>query len=716
MLFFPKPAIGLDISDSSIEAVYVVKKGDRLVLASYGRVVLPPGLIVDGQILKMAELSVILRKLLAEQMTAPLPAGPKRVVFALPETKVFSHVFEVPRAVDEHELAQTLAVEADGYFPYNHGEMISGLSIIDEQPDSKQVFFAAVQRDALAQYLELFKQSNLEVAVAEGEATSMARAVFQQGEPEAALLVDIGARVTTLSIFDHNGVQFSETLPLAGDAFTTAVAGALNIPFEAAEDLKRSKGIGDELELPAVKALTAKIDELAANLERAVDFYETRSKRQVKLVYFCGGSMLLPGMFEYVSGKFSNRARPIESHMADPLQNLAIDPALDAIGVHGRSVLLPTAIGLGLRGAGIRKFAEIDFLPGAQKTAAHEAQAARTKPVAPAPKPLTGVKPLKTPVSRHWPKHAKTALLVLAGLAVIVLAWAAAFLLVPRIKSLFSPSPAPAARSVKVAFDFTVGPDATSLPDNRLQAAYQKLSVEETRNFQRPATTVEGKSQGQIVIHNDGTFAQTLIPTTRFVSEGGITFRLDSRVTVKARGTATVAVTADQPGVSGDVAPGRWIIPGLPVAQQAKTYGVSDVAMTGGKTTQTAPVTQAELDQAQAGLVTSAETELRQRLAEGVSAGYRYLDATYRTTATTVLTAPKVGDLVASYDLKISVEATGAAYNEADLSQLVTNAASAASGGVITVGTIGALTPVVTSSDPASGTAVLHLETSVSLK
>jgi type IV pilus assembly protein PilM len=216
MAMFKKPALGLDISDHSIEAVFMIRRGGRPHVASYGRTTLPPGVIVDGFVERPDEASLAIRKLLADKMAPPLPKGVNRVSLALPESQVYCHVFEVPRAADKAELGRSLEIEADGYFPYRHDEMVSSHVVIGQRPDRKDVYYAAVHGDTIKSYLELFKVSGLKLESIEGESSAIARALLRVNESEPVMFVDVGARVTDIAVFDRNGIQFSEILETAG--------------------------------------------------------------------------------------------------------------------------------------------------------------------------------------------------------------------------------------------------------------------------------------------------------------------------------------------------------------------------------------------------------------------------------------------------------------------------------------------------------------------
>lgn len=94
--------------------------------------------------------------------------------------------------------------------------------------------------------------------------------------------------------------------------------------------------------------------------------------------------------------------------------------------------------------------------------------------------------------------------------------------------------------------------------------------------------TVDALAQGTVTITNNWNQAQPLAATTRLLSSDGVLFRTDAFVSVPAGGTATVAVTADVAGASGNLKPSHFTIPGLWSGLQDKIYGDSSETMTGG--------------------------------------------------------------------------------------------------------------------------------------
>lgn len=678
MAIFQKTVIGLDISDRTIEAVLVVRKGDRHVVASYGRAELPPGLIVDGFVERRDEAAVILRKLLADQMTPPLPKGVTRVALALPESQVYSHIFEVPRIAADAELGRSLAVEADGHFPYAHLEMAAGYIVTAMRPDKKEIFYAAVHKDTLRGFLSLLAAAGLTADAVEGESTSIARATLPVDENGPVVFVDVGARVTNVAVFDRNGIQFSETLETAGDAFTAALSRSLNLSPDDADSLKRNHGFSDQLDLRAQKALRAEIDRLIQDVRAAVRYYEERSKRLITRVVACGGSILMPGLLETLSAHLPTPERPYKVELADPWGGLEFEESLEKLGVRARGVLVTTAVGLALRGVGVRKFPEIDFLPGlaasVEKKVRGGAKPSPASSSSMAYLPVGGqaqvVKGRLTSAMKRWPPWLKAVAAVAAVLALAAGVWATAFLLVPRLKGRTSTTAQPAASAAFALEVRAAVGDAFSDEQGRLKAVPIDVEIPAEQAFSREATRKDGQAKGQVELINTSGGTQTLVATTRVLSSGGVLFRLDQRVSVPPGGRVAAAVTADQPGAQGDVPAGKFTIPGLSSGLQQLVYAESTEPMKGGVVVEGQPFTAEDLSAARAALSEGADEALQQAALEKAGEGFTVL-TDLLTTDVTVDSAPAVGVPTGDYVVKATLTARALALSKEEIDALL---------------------------------------------
>lgn len=574
MNLFPKPLIGLDISDHSVEALLVARKGETCVVESYGRITLRPGLVVDGEIADAAGLAQAVRKLLRDGMSPALPKGADRVAFALPESQVFMHVFEVPRQADPQALDASLALEADGYFPYPHQELSAGYTVISQRPGKNELYYAAVRTSVLDAYRDLFEDVGLTPVSIEAESTAVARAVLDRDERDPAVLVDVGARVTEISVFDREGIHFSETIDTAGDAFTLALTEAGGLTPEQAEKTKREEGILGAPRAKGDRALRAAVERLLDEVEEAIVFYEGKYHRAAGKILFCGGSAMLPGLMERANDRLGAASGRTVA-LADPWKSAHPSPKLEALGVRKRSVLIATAVGLGLRGSRVGKFPAINFLAAAPAPRGHQV-------------------PLETGTKTSERAPASSTLKLAGGLLAVLLLTAGAWLAVPVVADWLHPSDAPSAGPALPA-EISVRASAS------LAEAGGKpidLAFSETETFTHAATPTDAKATGAIEIVNTTKAARTLVATTRFLSPEGVLFRLDRTTSIPAGGRVSAAVTADQPGAQGDLAPASFTIPGLSEPVQKQIYGESKAPMHGGVTYAGTPYTEADRAQA----------------------------------------------------------------------------------------------------------------------
>jgi len=94
--------------------------------------------------------------------------------------------------------------------------------------------------------------------------------------------------------------------------------------------------------------------------------------------------------------------------------------------------------------------------------------------------------------------------------------------------------------------------------------------------------TKDAQAVGQIVIVNNYSKDQPLVASTRFLSEDGVLFRLKDTVNAPSGGEVAAEIYADEPGISGEVGPGKFTIPGLWAGLQDQIYATSTDPTSGG--------------------------------------------------------------------------------------------------------------------------------------
>ena len=165
----------------------------------------------------------------------------------------------------------------------------------------RRVLIAAAHRDLVDPLVEVVTAAGLTPVSVEPTSSAMIRALFDPATgsegPEA--IISIGAGLTTVAVHENGVPHFVRTIAEGGDAVTSAIAGALDLPVADAEVTKRNL----DQSAPHIRvALTAAREasmSLIGELRSSVDYYATLTGRSpVRRVVVTGGGSRLVGFIE----------------------------------------------------------------------------------------------------------------------------------------------------------------------------------------------------------------------------------------------------------------------------------------------------------------------------------------------------------------------------------------------------------------------------------
>lgn len=170
--------------------------------------------------------------------------------------------------------------------------------------------------------------------------------------------------------------------------------------------------------------------------------------------------------------------------------------------------------------------------------------------------------------------------------------------------------------------------DTSPSDENSLQAYTIEAEVEESISHSASGVENQGtNASGVITVINTSGVERPLIASTRFQTDAGIVFRIQSDITVPAGtpenpGKIDAQVLADDMdanglpvGESGNIGPTRFFLPGLREDSRAELYGESSTPMAGGTSQVITRVTEEDL--------LAAEAKLTEKLNEVVLAELR---------------------------------------------------------------------------------------------
>jgi hypothetical protein len=199
--------------------------------------------------------------------------------------------------------------------------------------------------------------------------------------------------------------------------------------------------------------------------------------------------------------------------------------------------------------------------------------------------------------------------------------------------------------------------------DDQVKGIVVQKTLEKNRAFTLPAdgaTPVEEKAGGYVTLINETNTAQPLVATTRLISQEGILFRLQTPVTVPAKGQVEAFVKADLAGKSGEIGASKFTIPGLSASLQTQIYAVSEAAMTGG-VQYVRTLTQTDVDDAVRALAEEIFVQTKQELTEGVDR--QQLDGeSYGIETISQIVDPGVGAEVGTFTVTLEQQITAVYY------------------------------------------------------
>jgi len=194
----PDDLLGVDIGTKNIKLTEIKKgKEGKMLLANYAIATLSEASARD---ISTQEIAGIVKNTVKQ-------AGIKTrdAAFSLPAYSTFLTLVDMPRLSD-NELDQLIPVEAKKYIPIPVDKVTMGWSRVKEK-----ILLIAVPKTLSRHYAEIAALAELDLKTLEAETFSLARALARD-ETGCAVLIDVGARSTNVSLIEKGNVFLNRTL------------------------------------------------------------------------------------------------------------------------------------------------------------------------------------------------------------------------------------------------------------------------------------------------------------------------------------------------------------------------------------------------------------------------------------------------------------------------------------------------------------------------
>lgn len=288
--------------------------------------------------------------------------GDMPVGYALPGNLVLTKYLKIPQ-VPVKKRDKVVAFEAKQNIPYPIGDVAWDDCLIDEDDLDFETLIAA-SKSELVESLSLYgKQAKMDPDVIEPTFVGLING-YRFNYPRlsgCSLLISIGAKSSDIIFVD--GMKFySRNVSLGGNTVTQEIRGALDLPFEDAENIKRAAIAGDPLptgeHIAFQEAQQNFSKRLNVEISRTLAIYKNHGYEEdpVRCFISGGGSLLLD-----LEGKLRDRLGiPVERF--DPFKEVHISEDCPSKTLDLDKVFLAEAVGIAI-GRFLPDSTQINLLP-----------------------------------------------------------------------------------------------------------------------------------------------------------------------------------------------------------------------------------------------------------------------------------------------------------------------------------------------------------------
>ncbi len=334
---------GLDIGTHTIKLIELAREGDQVALVAAGSMPTPPKSLSSTGQSESEALAVAIKQLIQSTGTKT-----RTVNIALPESKVFTRVIEVPQ-LSPRELNSAIKWEAEQYIPLPLDQVNVDFTVLNDGKTNgskkMEVLLVAAPKALIDKYVSVMELAELNVVAAETEIIATSRAIGRSlPNVRTVMIISLGAQSTDIAILRSGILMFTRSVSAGGEAITRSIAQNLEFNVTQAEEYKRAYGLQqDKLEGKITAAAKPIMDTIIQEVKRAMAFYSEKYKEEhVDTVILSGGTSRLPGMVIYLAQAFS-----CEVQLANPWVGIAKDARFNVLNTEGANFSI--AVGLALR-------------------------------------------------------------------------------------------------------------------------------------------------------------------------------------------------------------------------------------------------------------------------------------------------------------------------------------------------------------------------------
>lgn len=342
-----KEIIGVDLGSSSIKLVHLKEQKGGYVLQNIGVAPLPPEAIVDNTIMDSASIVEVLKGLISSLGIKVVEAA-----VSVSGNSVIIRKIVLP-AMSVEELEDQIQWEAEQYIPFDINDVNLDFQVLGPDsvdPGKMHVLLVASKKDIINDYLAVFSEANLKLAVIDVDSFAVQNAFeinYQPDPDDVFALINIGANVMNINVIKDGISLFTRDVQLGGGQYTEEIQRQFGVDTEEAERIKLSRAVDD---MHMLDDVTSRInDNLSVEIRRSLDFYSANAvDAKISKIYLSGGVAKTSLLLEAVEQRLDI---PVE--LLDPFRTITFNENnFDAEYIQEIGPVAVVAVGLAMRRAG----------------------------------------------------------------------------------------------------------------------------------------------------------------------------------------------------------------------------------------------------------------------------------------------------------------------------------------------------------------------------
>jgi len=310
---------GLDIGTTAIRLVQLTGTGPTKTLVKYAYVPVDSKIVLSDSKADQQKVLQIITDLLAQAQVTT-----KDVAVGVPSTRVFTTVVDFDR-LSGNELGKALKYQADSFIPTPVDQSKIDWAVIGDSPKDRtkiEILLSSVDNEYIEKRLDMLESIGLNVIAFEPDNLALARSLTVPDATQPQMILDIGNKNTDLVIVMNGAPRLTRSIPTGTEAIIRTAAQNLNVDDKQAEQFVFKFGMSkDKLEGRVYEAISGAIDLLASDIEKSIQFFQTRYSTNVARVIVTGGASSMPEFPVYVANKFG-----IEVEIGNAWRNISFSP------------------------------------------------------------------------------------------------------------------------------------------------------------------------------------------------------------------------------------------------------------------------------------------------------------------------------------------------------------------------------------------------------